>query len=163
MQEATQTFKVNSSGFDFSFSKDEIDAMDFVAINENTYNLVKDHQSVTAKILDSDQSGKKVQVEINGQEFFVTIKDKLDQVLDAMGYETSGSRQVRDIKAPMPGLVLEISVKDGQEMKEGDRILVLEAMKMENSITIQANARIKKINVSNGQAVEKGQVLVELE
>ena len=62
----------------------------------------------------------------------------------------------------MPGLVLEIAVSDGQEVNEGDKMLVLEAMKMENSILIQTNATIKKVIVTAGQAVEKGQVLIEL-
>ena len=63
----------------------------------------------------------------------------------------------------MPGLVLQIAVQDGQQVNEGDKILILEAMKMENSILVHADAMIKKIIVSAGQAVEKGQVLVELE
>jgi biotin carboxyl carrier protein len=58
---------------------------------------------------------------------------------------------------------LQISVENGQQVSEGDKILILEAMKMENSILIHADAVIKKIIVSAGQAVEKGQVLVELE
>ena len=73
------------------------------------------------------------------------------------------AKQVKEIKAPMPGLVLEIVVTDGQEVKEGDKLLILEAMKMENSIIIQTSAIIKKVSVSAGQAVEKGQVLLELE
>ncbi len=63
----------------------------------------------------------------------------------------------------MPGLVLEVAVSEGQPVKEGDRILILEAMKMENSIVIHADATIKKVMVTAGQAVEKGQVLVVLE
>jgi biotin carboxyl carrier protein len=63
----------------------------------------------------------------------------------------------------MPGLVLEINVIAGDEVVEGQKILILEAMKMENSILIHTNARIKKVVVSAGQAVDKGQVLVELE
>jgi biotin carboxyl carrier protein len=63
----------------------------------------------------------------------------------------------------MPGLVLEVSVTEGQTVKAGDRILILEAMKMENSLLIHADATIKKVKVVAGQAVEKGQVLVELE
>jgi biotin carboxyl carrier protein len=60
-------------------------------------------------------------------------------------------------------LVLEVSVTDGQEVHDGDRIAILEAMKMENSIIVHVNATIKKVMVAAGQAVEKGQVLVELE
>jgi biotin carboxyl carrier protein len=63
----------------------------------------------------------------------------------------------------MPGLVLEVTVEAGQEVLEGDRIVILEAMKMENSICVHANAKIKKILVQKGQPVDKNQVLVELE
>ena len=80
-----------------------------------------------------------------------------------MGFGKDVIKQVKEITAPMPGLVLEIAVTDGQEVKEGDKLLILEAMKMENSIMIQTSAIIKKVSVSAGQAVEKGQVLVELE
>jgi biotin carboxyl carrier protein len=80
-----------------------------------------------------------------------------------MGFGSAANKMIKEIKAPMPGLVLEIAVADGQQVKQGDRLLILEAMKMENSIMIHTDARIKKIGVCAGQAVEKGQVLVELE
>jgi biotin carboxyl carrier protein len=63
----------------------------------------------------------------------------------------------------MPGLVLDVSVEEGQEVQEGDRLLILEAMKMENSITIHAAAKIRKVLVKKGQPVDKNQILVELE
>jgi biotin carboxyl carrier protein len=69
----------------------------------------------------------------------------------------------KDVRAPMPGLVLEVSVEVGQKVSEGDRLLILEAMKMENSISIQTEAVIKKVLVKKGQPVEKNQVLIELE
>jgi biotin carboxyl carrier protein len=112
--------------------------------------------------LEEDSTGKNVAIEVEGETFRIVIKDELDQMLDRMGYSNVSVKQVKEIKAPMPGLVIDVSVKEGQEVKEGDRILVLEAMKMENSIMIHADATIKKIVVSPGQAVDKGQVLVEL-
>jgi biotin carboxyl carrier protein len=71
-------------------------------------------------------------------------------------------KQIKEIKAPMPGMVLEIAVVPGQEVAAGDRILILEAMKMENSILMHAPGVIKQVLVRKGQAVDKGQVLVEL-
>jgi len=154
------TVKVND--FTFSFNQQEIDAADLVKISETDFNLLKDNRSVNANIMESDDSGKNLSIEIDGEIFTVTIKDELDQVLDKMGYSNASVKQVKEIKAPMPGLVIDISVKEGQDVKEGERILILEAMKMENSIMIHADATIKKISVSPGQAVDKGQVLVEL-
>ena len=83
-------------------------------------------------------------------------------MLENMGFGHIANKQITEIKAPMPGLVLEIAVAEGDAVKEGSKIMILEAMKMENSILIHVDAIIKKINVSKGQAVEKGQVLVEL-
>ena len=70
---------------------------------------------------------------------------------------------VNDIKAPMPGLILEVNVKEGDEVKEGDYLLVLEAMKMENALTAPRDAVIKSISVEKGQTVEKNQLLIEME
>ena len=102
-------------------------------------------------------------IEVDGENFAIEIKDELDQVLEKMGFGLATNKQIKEIKAPMPGLVLEIAVTEGQEVNEGDKILILGAMKMENSILIHTNATIKRIAVIAGQAVEKGQVLVELE
>ena len=84
-----------------------------------------------------------VTVEVDSESYTVNIKDELDQMLEKMGFGASSTRHVKEIKAPMPGLVLQVSVKEGQEVK-GERILILEAMKMENSITLHTNATIKK-------------------
>ena len=100
---------------------------------------------------------------MQGDIFNLEIKDPLDQMLDKMGFGVNAEKQIKEIKAPMPGLVLEISVTNGQEVAAGDKMLILEAMKMENSINIPSNATIKKILVKKGQAVDKGQVLIELE
>ncbi|WP_445724287.1 biotin/lipoyl-containing protein, partial [Flavobacterium sp.] len=67
------------------------------------------------------------------------------------------------IKAPMPGLILEINVEVGQSVKENDPLLILEAMKMENSFLSPRDGVIKSIAVEKGNAVDKGQLLVEFE
>jgi len=68
----------------------------------------------------------------------------------------------RTVKAPMPGLVLRVEVAVGEHVTKGHGLVVLEAMKMENEITAQAEGEVKAIHVSAGQAVEKGTPLVEL-
>lgn len=80
-----------------------------------------------------------------------------------MGFTVGASKQVNAIKAPMPGLILEMSVSVGQEVKENDCLLILEAMKMENSFLSPRAGIIKSISASKGDAVEKGQLLIEFE
>ena len=65
--------------------------------------------------------------------------------------------------APMPGKIVSINVKDGQKIKSGENILVLEAMKMENLITATKDVKIKKINVKANDAVEVDQILIEFD
>jgi biotin carboxyl carrier protein len=156
-------YNVKTNGFSFSFTKDEIDKADLVILSPVSFNVIKDHQSSNAKLLAADTTAKKLKIEIEGETFDIEIKDELDQKLEQMGFGKANIKQVKNVKAPMPGLVLEIAVADGQEVRQGDKLLILEAMKMENSIMIQTNAIIKKVSVTAGQAVEKGQVLVELE
>lgn len=163
MSENKLPIRVIANDFHFSFDPETVDKTDIIRRSAAEYHLVMDQQSVSARVLESDGTGKKLKVEVEGETFHIEIKDALDQVLDNMGFSKVSSKHIKEIKAPMPGLVIGISVQEGQEVKEGDRILVLEAMKMENSILIHNPARIKRIAVQAGQAVEKGQVLVELD
>lgn len=163
MPDSNKTYLVKANDFSFAVPHEEAVTTDIVKHGPGIYNLIRGHRSVTAKVLDADSTGKKLLVEVEGQSFEVEIKDELEQMLDKLGFSTASTKQVKEIKAPMPGLVIDIAVTDGQEVNEGDRILILEAMKMENSILIHTAAKIKRVAVTAGQAVEKGQLLVELE
>ncbi len=157
------TYIVKVNGFEFSFNKDTVDKTDLVRRSLTEYHVIKDHRSVKAKLIGTDIHAKKATIEIEGVLFEVEIKEELDQMLEKMGFGTVSNKQIKEVKAPMPGLVLEIAVTEGQEVQEGEKILILVAMKMENSIMIHTSAKIKRIAVKAGQAVEKGQLLVELE
>jgi len=65
-----------------------------------------------------------------------------------------------DIVSPMPGTVLELKVEEGQEVKAGEVVLILEAMKMENEITADADGKISKIYAPKGTSVNTGDALV---
>jgi biotin carboxyl carrier protein len=157
-----KTYQVKANDFVFSFTEEEIRSIDIIRKSDGEFNLIRNHQSVNAKLVSTSITSKNAIVEVEGESFDIAIKDELDQMLESMGFGIAATKHIKEIKAPMPGLVLEISVVEGQEVKEGERILVLEAMKMENSIMIHADATIKTILVKPGQAVDKGQVLVEL-
>lgn len=156
-------YKVKVNEFEFSFTQEEIDAIDVIQKSPTVFSLLKNHKSVNAVLIEADPSAKMQTIEIEGENFDIQIKDELDQVLDKMGFNAVAGKQIKEIKAPMPGLVLEVAVTEGQQVQQGDKILILVAMKMENSIVISTAATIKRIVVKPGEAVEKGQVLVELD
>ena len=159
--DAPVSVKVND--FQFLLAPEDLAKTDFIRITDRSFHLIKDNRSVKVSLLESDASAKKLRMEVEGDTFDVEIKDALAQMLDQLGFSAVSTRQIKEIKAPMPGLVLDIHVEAGQEVAEGDKILILEAMKMENSLLIHTNARIKTVLVRKGQAVDKNQVLVELE
>jgi acetyl/propionyl-CoA carboxylase alpha subunit len=163
MPDSLPTYKVKVNEFEFAFTKEQINAVDLVKKSPTEFNLLKDHRSVNATLIEAGLDAKKMIIDVEGENFDIEIKDELDLMLDKMGFGAVSNKQIKEIKAPMPGLVLEIAVTEGQEVKEGDKILILVAMKMENSILIHTNATIKRIAVAAGQAVDKGQLLVELD
>jgi len=156
-------FQVRVNEFDFTFTQEAIDAADVLKLSNTNFHLLQNNQSINAVLRQADETYKQQVLEIEGEAYTVQINDELDQMLDTMGYNTDVGTYSKEVKAPMPGLVLQVSVTEGQQVKEGDKLLVLVAMKMENSILAHTNAVIKHIAVRGNQAVEKGQLLMELE
>lgn len=153
-------FKVKVNEFEFEFSRLEAENADIISSGDSGFNIIRNAQSLNVMIREEDQYAKRQELEANGEVYHVVIKDPLDQVLDTMGFNNVSTKVIREIRAPMPGLVLDVSVSEGDELQEGDRVLILEAMKMENSIVMHSNGKIGKVLVKKGQAVEKGQILV---
>ena len=157
------SFQVRVNEFDFAFSQEEIDGADFLKLANSHFQLLKNHRPINAALRSADETCKQQVLEIGGESYAVQIRDELDQLLDTMGYNTDVGTYSKEVKAPMPGLVLHVPIAEGQPVKEGDKLLVLVAMKMENSILVHTDAIIKRIAVQANQVVEKGQLLVELE
>ncbi|GAB4166231.1 MAG: hypothetical protein Tsb0033_28260 [Winogradskyella sp.] len=154
--------KVNAS-YEFDITKEAIDQLDAVETSTNKYHILQNNSSTKADIISSDFNKKTYSVKVNNNTYDVVINDTLDQQIAALGFEIGASKKVNDIKAPMPGLILEINVEEAQEVKEDDPLLILEAMKMENVINSPRDGVIKSIKVSQGNTVEKNALLIEFE
>jgi biotin carboxyl carrier protein len=109
----------------------------------------------------ADRATKTFQFKINNTIHAVEVKDKFDLLLEKMGMVNGAATKINNIKAPMPGLVIDLKVKAGDEVKAGDPLLILEAMKMENILKSPGEGTIKNVKTKKGDSVEKGQVLIE--
>jgi len=154
--------KVNST-LDFEVDTKEASSIDVVSTSKANYHVLSDHTSYKATILSADFNQKKYIVEINSNKYIVDISNELDVLIKDMGFSIGSAKKVNSIKAPMPGLILDISVKVGDVVEEGNTLLILEAMKMENSIASPRDGIIKAISVAKGAAVEKNELLIEFE
>jgi biotin carboxyl carrier protein len=147
----------------FEMQAEEAAHLDAVRLGKDAYHVLYQHQPFEVRITAADFSRKTYEVEVNGNRYSARISDDLDQLIIHMGFELHTTRNISRIEAPMPGLILDIQVSPGQEVKEGDPLLVLEAMKMENVILSPRDGIIKKVAVQPGAAVEKKHLLVEFE
>ncbi|GAB3010973.1 acyl-CoA carboxylase biotin carboxyl carrier protein subunit [Spirosoma pulveris] len=134
---------------------------DFVKLNDRTFHILHEDKSFTAELVEFNTVDKTVMIKLNGHIHLVQLKDRFDLLLEKMGMSTVASSKVNELKAPMPGLIVGISVQPGDVIHKGDSLLILEAMKMENLLKAPGDGTVKNIRVNKGDRVEKGQVLVE--
>jgi acetyl/propionyl-CoA carboxylase alpha subunit len=157
--------KVNKESFEISNQKlnGELLDWDLLDFKDGTFHILSNSKSYRAKLIKLEEGAKSMIIEINGNEYTVALKDKYDILLEKLGMNAMATAKVNNLKAPMPGLVFDIKIKEGDTLQKGDVVLVLEAMKMENMLKAPADAVVKKVMVKKGDAVEKNQVLVEFE
>lgn len=132
-------------------------------LDGDRHHLLIDHKSYNLEVVRLDQKEQTALIKVNNKEVEVSIKTEMDQLLSQMGFNTHNNNVARDVGAPMPGLILDVVVGEGDEVKKGDKLLVLEAMKMENIIKSPGDGKIKSISVTKGDSVNSGQKLILFE
>ncbi|MDO3628995.1 acetyl-CoA carboxylase biotin carboxyl carrier protein subunit [Mucilaginibacter sp. BT774] len=152
-------YKIEKTRDKLFINDKEINA-DIQQLNETGYHIINDLRSYNAEVVSFDKEAKIAQIKVNGNLYSVTAQDQFDILLDQLGLNAMNANKVSDIKAPMPGLVLKLLVSEGSQVKKGDNLFVLEAMKMENIIKSPADVTVKSIKIKPGDKVEKGQVLL---
>ncbi len=134
--------------------------IDWVEIDPNRYSLLINGKSFSMTL---ERSGNSTYIaNINGKEYHCTVEDERSKRLREFISDLSVADGPVEITAPMPGMVIDIAVQEGDSVVENQALVVLEAMKMENEIRSVAKGKIDKIHVQPGQAVEKGQSLATI-
>jgi len=100
---------------------------------------------------------------IDGRRYPVEALDERTRAIRDLSAAAAGPAGPQPVRAPMPGLMVRIDVKPGDQVQAGQGVAAMEAMKMENELRAPAAGRVKAVHVSVGQAVEKGALLVEFE
>lgn len=118
--------------------------------------------------------GNKIELEVNGTKYDVKLKEDIKTTKTPTLVRSASKRPVEPLKvnpsskktkilAPIPGVILAVDVKVGDSVKVGDRLIQLEAMKMENNITSEKNGKITDVQVTVGQKVLQNEVMIEIE
>ena len=138
----------------------ETSEWDLVEVKNGVFHILYQDNSYVADVVSADYQNKSFKIVINQSVYDVVLKDRFDQLLQDLGMDQGATKAENDIKAPMPGRVISLGVKAGSVVKEGDTLLVLEAMKMENIIKSPREGLIESIEIDAGQTVNKNQILI---
>jgi len=137
-----------------------VERLDVQAVGAGTFSVLIDGRSVRATVVKEDRAAGLVKLRIGGRMYSVRLEDERARLVQALGLDKGRGGVVPELKAPMPGLVLNILVKVGDTVRKNDPLLVLEAMKMENLIKAPGDAVVTQVHAVQGRAVEKGQLLL---
>jgi len=100
---------------------------------------------------------------IDGKFVKTVVKDEQELLLERLGFSTDELASVGLLEAPMPGKILELLVAEGDEVEEGQPVVILEAMKMENELKAPATGTVASVSVTESDNVEKNQTILEIE
>lgn len=151
-------FEITRQGKDIILNDSKVE-YDLIKLPNGDYHLLLNGRSYTVSVNEKNTSTGDLSLTINGRKFESHLQNKLAELLKSMGMET-GKKKLRDLKAPMPGLVLAIKVTSGEAVKAGQELIVLEAMKMENAIKSPQDGVIDSISAEKNDKVEKNQILL---
>ncbi|TAL61048.1 MAG: biotin/lipoyl-binding protein [Bacteroidetes bacterium] len=146
--------------YDFTIDGSSEKGIDLIEVKQGIFHIIKDSKSYNAEVLKANHEEKNFVIRVNGNKYTVQLKDKYDELLKELGIDITSAKKVKEMKAPMPGLVVDVKVKEGDLVKKGDALVVLQAMKMENILKSPADGTIKKIYIKKDDTVEKNQVLI---
>ncbi len=155
-----QVYTISLEGENF-FINDKIVSLDQVLIGKGKYHIIYNNKNYHVEVINEGDSGDDLIVNVNGNTYSFRKEEKSDYLSSILGIKKGAGTQLKEIKAPMPGLIIDVMVKEGQEVVEGDALLILEAMKMENVIKSPVTGTITKVFIEKGQGVEKGMALIE--
>lgn len=150
--------------FSVEQKKDEVllngvkQAYDLKQLGAQRFLLQRGSQNYEVYIQEKTQNN--LILSVNGHHINLEVKDHIQQILERLGMDTLSTEVISGINAPMPGSILEVSVKEGDTIKQGDKLIILEAMKMENVIKSPIDGVVDKVLVTKGENVEKNQPLI---
>lgn len=154
---------IHISGFNSVTSEDTKGKISILEKDGNKWKVGYDGKIYNAVIRNINLEKKELTINISGYNFNLKIEEPLDTLINQLGFKSSHHSSVKEIKAPMPGLVVALHIQEGDTVNEGDKLLSLEAMKMENILKSPSEGVVSKILVQKGETVDKNQILIIFE
>jgi biotin carboxyl carrier protein len=157
---------INNKTFEIEIQRDgslivngERREVDFLALGPSLYSILMDGLSHELVIEERDQN---IEVLVRGRLFTGQVLDERAQLMAERSGGMISDTGEMSIRAPMPGLVVAVSVEVGQDVRAGQTIIILESMKMQNELKAPRDGVVQNIGVAAGQSVEQNKILVTI-
>jgi biotin carboxyl carrier protein len=131
--------------------------------NNTFFTIYYKNEKFHGELVEEQLENRMIKVKINHRDFTISKDGPLDKLIEELGLNKVKIRKLNQLKSPMPGRIVGISMKVGQEIEIGSELLTLEAMKMENVLKSDGIGKVKTIEVKAGDVVDKGAVLATFE
>lgn len=155
----THPFQIEEKEGKYLINGKEI-VLDIYTESPQQVNVIHEGKSYNVLIHKVNKEEKEITLSVNGKATTLKLRSQTELLLKSLGLDAALVQKIDSIKAPMPGLIHTIFVSEGQAVKKGDPVIILEAMKMENIIKSPGDGIIGKILVESKASVDKGAVLL---
>lgn len=155
-----QPFLLDVNAGQYTFQLTDADNITLNDSDVNNQIILDNNKSKLVSVKEVNHELKRYQIQIDGRTYQVQILDAVDQQILKMNLKSKKSNQLKELRAPMPGLVRQVNVQVGDQVDSGDALFILEAMKMENVLKSPVNGIVSDIFVKPGESVEKNQILL---
>jgi biotin carboxyl carrier protein len=151
--------QLNKKGEDYLQGDQKLE-LDIYQIDDRHWHVLYGDRSYRILLHEVDAVKHDVILSINGKKTKIHLRSRLARLLKELGLENALETKVESILAPMPGLIHSIIAQEGDTIKKGEPLLILEAMKMENVIKAPVDVVVEKIHVTEKAAVDKNALLM---
>ena len=155
-----QPFLLDVNAGQYKFQLTDADNITLNDSDVNNQFILDNNKSKLVSVKEVNHELKRYQIQIDGRTYQVQISDAVDQQILKMNLKSKKSNQLKELRAPMPGLVRQVNVQVGDQVDSGDALFILEAMKMENVLKSPVNGIVSDLFVKPGESVEKNQILL---
>jgi biotin carboxyl carrier protein len=153
-----QEVEIEINGEDEIIVDGERYAVDFQCIGgQPVFSLLINGRSYEALVHTSEVG---LEVLLQGQLFLVSVDDERQRRLRQTTGPKLSDRGEFHLKSPMPGLIISVNVREGQAVSQGDRLITLESMKMQNELKSPKDGIVRSLRIKSGDNVEQNQVLL---
>jgi biotin carboxyl carrier protein len=158
---------VNGKTFDIDINAEgelrvngELRHADFVPLGDTLFSVIR--ETLSHELIIEPLNSRELDIVMNGRQYQVNVLDERAMLMGIRKGDAASEGGEISVKAPMPGLIVAVTVEEGHEVTRGQTVVILESMKMQNELKSPRDGVVQRISVKAGETVEQNKILITL-